>query len=64
MKLPMAFHHWACVSAPALTRAVEKNLEIRSFDKKFSGVPSKIFFSLLHSVGIQSIPVEFWLRPH
>jgi len=39
---------------------VEKILEIPSFDKKFSGVPSKkIFISLLHSVGIQLIPVEF-----
>jgi len=42
---------------------VKKKLEIPSFDKKFSGVPSKIFLSLLHSIGIQLIPVEFWLRP-
>jgi len=45
-------------------RGVEKILEIPSFGKKFSGVPSKIFLSLLHSIGIQLIPVEFWLRPH
>jgi len=24
----------------------------------------KLFLSLLHSIGIQLIPVEFWLRPH
>jgi len=64
MKLTMAFHQRACVSAPVLTQAVEKILQISSLDKKFSGVPSKIFFSLLHSIGIQLLPVEFWLRPH
>jgi len=51
--------HW-------LFAGVEKILEIPSFDKKFSSVPSKIFLflSLLHSIGIQLIPVEFWLPPH
>ena len=57
MKLPMTFHQRGCVSRPALTRAVEKILEIPSFDKKFSCVPSKIFFSQLHSIKIQLIPV-------
>ena len=54
----MIFHQRGCVSAPALTRAVEKFLEIPSFDKQLSGVPSKNIFSLLHSFGIQLIPVE------
>jgi len=43
-------------------RGVEKILEIPFFDRKFPGVASKIFLSLLHSIGIQLIPVEFWLR--
>jgi len=60
----MTFHQRGCVSAPVLTRAVEKFLEILSFDKQFSGVPSKNIFSLLHSIGIQLTPVESWLRPH
>ena len=41
-----------------------KKLARPSVDKQFSGVPTKIFLSLLHSVGIQLIPVEFCLRPH
>jgi len=43
---------------------VGKILEIPSFGKTFSGVPSKIFLSLLKSIGLQLLPVEFWLRPH
>jgi len=41
-------------------REVEKNLEMPSFDKKFSGVSSKnISFTatVLHSIGIQLIAV-------
>ena len=46
-------------------RGVEKILEIPSFDKKISGVQLKIFVSLLlHSAGIQLLPVDFWLHPH
>jgi len=33
-------------------------LEIPSFDKKFSGVPSKIFYSLLHSIGIPAPDID------
>jgi len=63
-KLPMVFHQRACVSPAALTQAVEKFWRYLPLTRRFLVCHQKIFFSLLHSIGIQLIPVEFWLRPH
>jgi len=43
---------------------VETILDIPSFDKKFQVHHQQICLSLLHSIGIQVSPVEFWLHPY
>jgi len=44
------------------SRRVEKNWRYLPLAKSFPVCHQKIYLSLLHSTGIQLIPVEFWLR--
>jgi len=41
-----------------------KNLRYFPLTRSSQVFHQKIFLSLLHFIGIQLIPVEFWLRPH
>ena len=45
-------------------RGVEKFWRYLPLTRSSQVCHQKIFLSLLHSIGIQLIPAEFWLRPH